>query len=169
MEIPGEPKDLDYWVKRLREWWGRRKVNIQETSDYFSGWRSRNAQMSTKIIYYSNPKTGEIRMGSPENFPVSRGFEKVVCNSTFEAESWSSRLRQYNLGKESKIDEQRERIEGEFAKEHRSQIQHLMANSRSKYGKVFLQKHLERMDRAEGRRKMTREEYLHSEAYEEGH
>lgn len=168
MDIPGAPKDLSYWMKRVREWWARRKVNIQETSDYLTGWTSRNAQLGTKIVYYTNSKTGEIRMGAPENFPVSKGFQKVVCNSTSEAERWSDRLRQYNHGKESKIDEQREKIEGEFAKEHRSQIHHLMSNSKSKYGKVFLQKHLERMDRAESSRRMTREEYLHSEAYEKG-
>lgn len=167
MEIPGEPKDFDYWLKCLREWWGRRVVQAQETSDYFTGWRSRNAQLSTKIVYYTNA-AGEIRMGAPENFPVSKGFTKVVCNSTAEAERWSDRLRQYNIGKESKIDEKRAQIEGEFAKEHRRQIHNLISSSRSKYGRVFLENHLRRMDAAESKRHMSREEYNHNEGFERG-
>ena len=108
-------------------------------------------------------------MGLPESFPASPGFHKVVCNSAHEAEVWSDRLRQYNSSREGKIDEQRAEIEGQYSKEIRSNIHHLMANSRSKYGKEFMQRHLERMDKAEGRMKMTREEYLHSEAYEKNH
>jgi len=132
------------------------------------GWGNK-AQLDKKVIYYQNERTGEIRMGAPEQFPVSQGFQKVVCNNAHEAEKWSDRLRQYNLGKESRKDEERAQIEGEAAKEIRSNIHHLMANSHSKYGKVFMEKYLQRMDKAESRRKMTREEYLHSEGHERGH
>jgi hypothetical protein len=169
MEIPGEPKDLEFWTKCLREWWNRRKANVETASDWLSGWGSRNAQLSKKIVYFQNEKTGEIRMGLPENFPASKGFQKVICGSAHEAEVWSDRLRQYNCSKERIKDEERAQIEGEQAKAIRSNIHHLMANSRSKYGKVFMERHLERMDKAESRRRMTREEYLHSEGYERGH
>lgn len=168
MEVPNAPKDFAYWTNLAKVWWGRRVDNVEDASNWLAGWSARNAQLNTKIIYYTNSKTGEIRMGAPEKFPVSAGFQKVVCTSVQQAERWSDRLRQYNVGKESKIDEQRAQIEGQFAKEHRSQIHHLMANSKSKYGRVFLEKHLERMDKAESRRKMTREEFLHSEGYERG-
>ncbi len=131
------------------------------------GW-GRKAQLDKKVVYFRNEKTGEIRMGLPESFPATKGFHKIVCNTAHEAEVWSDRLRQYNLRKESKKDEEREAIEGEYRKEHRSHIHHLMANSHSKYGKEFLRRHLERMDRAEERQRMTREEYLHSEGYERG-
>jgi hypothetical protein len=131
------------------------------------GW-GKNAQLDKKVVYFRNERTGEIRMGLPESFPASPGFDKVVCTTAHEAEVWSERLRQYNTGRERKIDEQREAVEGEYRKEHRSQINHLMANSSSKYGKEFLRRHLERMDRAEARGRMTREEYLHSEGYERG-
>lgn len=126
----------------------------------------KNAQLSQKIVYYANERTGEIRMGLPENFPVSKGFNKVVCNSARESEAWSERLRKYNLSKERRIDEQRERIEGEAAKEIRSNIHHLMANSHSKYGRVFMERYLERMDKAESKWRTEREEYNHLEAYE---
>lgn len=166
MEVPGEPKDSDYWGRKIKEWWSKSKQDAQDAKDYLTGWTSRNAQLSQKVVYYQNERTGEIRMGLPENFPVSKGFNKVVCNSTREAEAWSDKLRQYNLSKERKIDEQRERIEGEAAKEIRSNIHHLMANSHSKYGKVFMERYLERMDKAESRRGTNREEYNHAEAYE---
>jgi hypothetical protein len=169
MEVPGEPKDLAYWWNRLKEWWGKRVQNVEDASEFLTGWTSRNAQLSKKIIYFENQRTGEIRMGLPEQFPASRGFQKVVCGSAHEAEVWSERLRRYNMVKEAKVDEERGRIEGEMAAEHRSKINHLIANSRSKYGKEFLRAHLERMERAESQRKTTREEYLHSEAYEKGH
>jgi hypothetical protein len=168
MEIPGEPKDFAYWWKRICEWWGRRKDNAQQASDYLTGWTSRNAQLDKKIVYFTNA-AGEIRMGLPENFPASKGFSKVVCNNAHEAEVWSDRLRQYNCSKERMKDEEREQIEGQYAKEIRGNIHHLMANSHSKYGKVYMERYLERMDKAEGRRRMTREEYNHNEAHEQGH
>ena len=169
MDIPREPKDLAYWRRKIGEWWTRQKVTAKATSDYLTGWKSRNAQLSKKVIYYQNEKTGEIRMGLPENFPTTSGFQKVVCGSALEAERWSNKLRQYNLSKERMKDEERSQIEGEIAKQIRSEIHHRIANSRSKYGKVFMERALERMDKAESRRKMTREEYLHSEGYERGH
>jgi hypothetical protein len=169
MDLPGEPKDFTYWWNRLREWWERQKKTAKATSDYLTGWGSRNAQIDKKIVYFKNDRTGEIRMGLPEQFPVSKGFDKVVCNNAHEAEAWSDKLRKYNLAKEGKIDEQREEFESAAAKEIRGNIHHLMANSKSKYGKVFMERYLERMDKADSRRKMTREEYLHSEGYERGH
>jgi hypothetical protein len=129
------------------------------------GWGNK-AQLDKKIIYYRNERTGEIRMGAPEQFPVTKGFQKVICNTSHEAEQWSDKLRQYNSSKERIKDEKREQIEGAYAKQHRSEIHHLMANSRSKYGKEFLQRHLERMDKAEGNRRMVREEFNHIEGYE---
>ena len=130
------------------------------------GW-SNNAQLDKKVVYFTNA-AGEIRMGLPENFPATKGFNKVVCNNVHEAEVWSDRLRQYNISKEAQIDARREQVEGEMAKQHRSEIHNLMANSHSKYGKLFLQTHLDRMDKAESRRRMTREEYNHNEGYERG-
>jgi len=160
---PGLKNRLHYYWQILVE------GAVIATADFRPrGWGN-NAQLDKKIVYFRNEKTGEIRMGLPESFPATSGFHKVVCNTAHEAEVWSDRLRQYNLGKESRKDEEREAIEGAYRKEHRSQINHLIANSSSKYGKEFLRHHLERMDRAEARSRMTREEYLHSEAYERNH
>jgi hypothetical protein len=155
---------------RLRYYWIRFTQRASDVAHDLrpKGW-GQKAQMDTKIVYYHNARTGETRMGAPEQFQAPKGFEKITCANVFEAEKWSDRLRQYNLGKESRKDEERAQIEGEAAKEIRSNIHHLMANSHSKYGKAFMQRYLERMDKAESRRKMTREEYLHSEGHERGH
>jgi len=157
-------------VNRAKYHWRKFTQGAQDMAHDLrpKGW-SRNAQLSQKVIYYENQTTGEIRMGAPEQFPVSKGFSKVICNNTSEAEKWSEKLRQYNYARESKIDEKREAIEGEAAKEIRSEIHNRIANSKSKYGRVFLENYLQRMDRAEGRRRMTREEFNHAEAYEKNH
>ena len=151
----------------LRYYWQRFTQGASDMAQDMrpKGWSSK-AQLDKKVVYYKNECTGEIRMGAPESFPVTPGFQKIVCTSAHEAEVWSDRLRKYNHGKEAKIDDQREMIEGAAAKEIRSEIHHRMANSTSKYGRVYMERFLERMDKAEGRRKMTREEYLHSEGHE---
>ena len=168
MEVPGEPKDLAYWLRKLKEWWGRRVDQAESASDWLTGWTSRNAQLDRKIVYFANEKTGEIRMGLPEHFPVTPGFHKVVCSNTAEAERWSGRLRQFNLAKEAKTDEQRERIEGPIREEIRKNLHHVMANSRNAINREYVRRYLDRMD-SKDRTKMSREEYLHSEAYEKGH
>ena len=170
MDLPSEPRDFAYWKNRVSKWWGRRVKNAEDAGDWLKGWSPRgNAQLSKKVVYFENARTGEIRMGLPERFSAPQGFQKVVCNNAHEAEAWSDRLRQYNVGKEQRKDEERESVEGAFLKEHRSQVHHLMANSHSKYGRDFLQRHLERTEQAAEKRRMTREEYLHSEGYEQGH
>ena len=155
-------------VKRYLSYWWSRATN--KASDMTVKLRHRklgNAQLTKKVVYFHNARTGEIRMGLPEQFPVSKGFDRVVCNSTHEAEVWSDKLRKYNVSKESRHDERREEFEGAIRKEIRSNIQHLMANSHSKIGKEFMGRYLDRMERTD-RTRMTREEYLHSEGYEQG-
>jgi hypothetical protein len=165
MDLPGEPKDFSYWKNRLIEWWSRRKVNAQQTSDWLTGWTSKNAQLDKKIVYWTNA-SGEIRMGMPEHFPASKGFQKVVCNNTFEAEKWSDRLRQYNLTKEKAKDEERDRFEGPIRSEIKNRMQRVMKNSRNQINHDFVARYMEKMDR--DRTKMSREEYLHSEGHEHG-
>jgi hypothetical protein len=127
-----------------------------------------NAQLSKKICYYYNGTSGEIRMGLPERFPAPPGFEKIICASAHDAEVWSDRLRKYNAFKESIKDEERNLIEGQWRSELRSHIRHLMANARNAYNRdamrYFLDKHFDN-----DKSKTVREEYLHSEGYEQGH
>lgn len=129
------------------------------------GW-SKNAQISKKVVYFKNDRTGEIRMGLPEQFPASQGFHKVVCNSAHEAEVWSERLRQYNMSKENRVNEARERVEGAIRDEIRRNMHHVMANSRNNINREYVRRYLDKMDRIPSH--AVREEYLHSEAYEKG-
>ncbi len=128
------------------------------------GW-GKNAQISKKVVYFKNDKTGEIRMGLPEHFPASQGFHKVVCNTAHEAEVWSDRLRQFNLSKENRLNEKREQIEGAQRDEIRKHMHHVMAHSRNNINREFVRRYLDKMDKIPSH--TVREEYLHSEAYEE--
>ena len=128
-----------------------------------------NAQISTKIVYWYDGTTGEIRMGLPENFPAPYGFEKIVCNTAHEAEVWSERMRKQEAIKQQMEDEERELIEGQLRSNLRSHIHHQMANARNNINREFLRRHLELYDKRQDRWKMTRESYLHNEGYEQGH
>lgn len=133
--------------------------------DFRPRFKGKNAQLDKKIVYWTNSK-GEIRMGLPEHMPASKGFQKVVCNNTHEAEAWSDRLRQYNLRKEKAKDEERDRFEGPIRSHIQSQMREIMKHSRNQINHDFVARYMERMDR--DKTKMTREEYLHSEGYEQG-
>lgn len=166
MEVPGEPKDFDYWVRELKKWWASRKQNAHDAKEYIIGWPSRNAQIRQKVVYFHNERTGEIRMGLPEHFPASKGFNKVVCTSAYEAERWSSLLRKQNVSKEERVNEERERIEGPIRDQIRSNMYHVMSNSRNNINREFVKRYMEKMDKIPS--KTQREEYLHSEGYEKG-
>ena len=166
MEVPGEPKDFAYWWKRLCEWYSRQAATVNDASNYLTGWTSKNAQLDKKIIYWTNA-SGEIRMGLPEHFPANKGFQKVVCNNTFEAEIWSDRLRQFNMTKERAKDEQRDAFERPIRDRLKANMREVMKNSRNQINHDFVERYMEKMDR--DRTRTTREEYLHSEGHERGH
>ena len=127
-----------------------------------------NAQLQTKIVYWYNGTSGEIRMGLPEDFPAPYGFEKIVCNSAHEAEIWSERMRRWEAVKEQMEDEQREMIEGPIRDNLRSYMHHQMANARNNMNREFLRRHLELYDKKPDKTKSKRVSYLHAEAFEKG-
>lgn len=128
-----------------------------------------NSQLSTKIVYWYDGTTGEIRMGLPERYPAPYGFEKIVCNSAHDAEVWSERMRKQEAMKIQMEDEQREMIEGPIRSNLRNHILHQMANARNNLNREFLRRHLEIYDQRPDKTKMNRISYLHSEGYEKGH
>ena len=119
-----------------------------------------------KIIFWHNGTTGEIRMGLPENFPAAYGYERVVCNTAHEAEIWSERMRRWEGRKAEMEDSQRELVEGPIRDNLRKHILHLASNARNNMNRDFLLKHLENYDRRPDLTRVTRESYLHSEAFE---
>jgi len=128
-----------------------------------------NAQLTIKIVFWYDGTTGEIRMGLPEQYPAPNGFEKIVCNSAYEAEAWSERMRKQDAIRQRMEDDQREMIEGPIRSELRSHIFHLMSNARNNMNREFLRRHLELYDQRPNRIQMDRISYLHSEGYEHGH
>jgi len=132
----------------------------------------RNAQLSKSVtFYFSNPSvyggTGEIIMGLPEQFAAPPGFEKVVCRSTAEAEKWSGRMRVWDQAKEEIAQMyQRKQEEAQF-KAVLSEFDHKILNARNNINRDFLIRAKENaVKRYEDRFAMTRESFLHAEAYE---
>jgi hypothetical protein len=128
-----------------------------------------NAQLARKIVYWYDETTGDIRMGLPEQFPAPRGFQKIVCNSAHEAETWSERMRRWERIKQQMEDEQRELVEGPIRANLRSYMHHQMANARNNMNREFLRQHLEQYGARPDKTKTTRESYLHAEGFEHGH
>lgn len=127
-----------------------------------------NAQLRTKLVYYYDGTTGEIRMGLPEQFPAPYGYQKIVCASVHDAETWSERMRRWEATKQEMEDIQREMVEGPIRDNLRKHMQHLAANARNNMNRDFLLKHLENYERRPNLTKTERVSYLHQEAYERG-
>ena len=166
MEIPGEPKDLEYWLNRLRGWWKQQRTNVQEASDYFSGWTSRTAQLGKKPVFYKDA-SGKIMSGLPEHLPAPRGFQKIVCNSAAEAERFSSLQRQQEQHDHRRQQYERGGIEEEMRSEIRSERRELIRNARNAVNRDFLIAANERFDKQQKPWQYERESFLHAEGYED--
>ena len=131
----------------------------------------RNAQLSKPICYYfSNPSvyggTGEIIMGLPEQYAAPPGFEKIVCTSTAAAEKWSARMRKWEETKEEIAQMYQRHQEEKQFKAVLSDIDNKIANARDNINRDFMiQARANAVKRYEDRFAMTRESFLHSEAY----
>lgn len=127
-----------------------------------------NAQLTSKVVYWYDGMSGEIRMGLPEQYPAPYGFTKVVCNTVHEAEVWSGRMRQRELAKQQAEDEEREAIEGPIRDNLRKHMLHLASNARNNMNRDFLLKHVENYEQRPNLTRNQRVSYLHQEAYERG-
>ena len=131
----------------------------------------RNAQLSKPVCYYfSNPSvyggTGEIIMGLPEQYAAPPGFEKIVCTSTAAAEKWSARMRKWEETKEEIAQMYQRHQEEKQFKAVLSDIDNKIANARDSINRDFMiQARANAVKRYEDRFAMTRESFLHSEAY----
>lgn len=166
--FPEEPKDWDYWREKLKVWWLRRKVQVQTAGDWATGWGTKNAQITKKVVFYKSNTTGEVMTGAPEHFAAPAGYEKIVCNNVMEAERWSGSQRSWEAGRHAELMERREREEGPIRDQIRSEILHNMANARNDTNREFLRRHLEQYDKKDAPWKYKRESYIHAEGYEDG-
>ena len=168
MDVPGEPKDFAYWLNRLREWWGRRKANAQQTSDWLTGWGSSKAQLDKKVVFYKDA-SGKIMSGMPENIPAPRGFEKIICGNVYEAERFSEQQRRQERVEHSRSQAERGAIEAQFQSEIRSEMHTKMANARNPKNREFMRRALENNANRKDPTAFERESYLHAEAFEDKH
>jgi hypothetical protein len=107
-----------------------------------------NAQLKTKIVFWLDTRTGQLTMGLPDNFPAPPYYEKIVCGTAYEAETYSGRMRQQEQSREAMLDEQREEIEGELIRNLRGHMYNQMANARNAKNRDFLRIFLERQEKA---------------------
>jgi hypothetical protein len=171
--MPTDWMNALYWpqcgpgiVNRLRYLWQRVTDKASDMTVDLRPKRRGNAQLGRKPVFYTN-SLGEITSGMPENVPVPRGYEKVVCNSVQEAEHWSERQRQWERVKHGKIQEDRQRIEEPIHQEIRSEMHNRMSNARNSVNREFMRRAIETSDAKHSPWKYDRESYLHSEAFED--
>jgi hypothetical protein len=168
MEVPGEPKDFEYWMNRIRGWWKRQKGNAEAAGDWLTGWGSSKAQLSKKPVFYRSA-SGQIMSGMPENIAAPYGYEKIVCGSAREAERYSEMQRRQERVTYGRQQEERGMIEGQFRDEIRSEMRTKYANARNPINREFMRRALERNANSSDPTRYERESYLHVEGYEQGH
>lgn len=138
-----------------------------------------NQQLTKSVCYYfSNPTayhqgqqgTGEIIMGLPECYAAPPGFEKVVCTTAKQAESWSKMMRKWDETKEKIAQAYQRHQEAEQVEAIRSQMRDNIRNARDQRNRDFAIQALANFDkRYEDRFEWQRESFLHSEAYDSSH
>ena len=124
--------------------------------------------LATKIVFWEHGITGQLMQGLPENFPAPPYYNKIICGTAHEAETWSRKLREQEASRDAMVDEEREKIEGEMIRNLRSHMHSQIANARNNVNRDFLIYWLRKQDQMKSKTKSKRESYLHAEAYEKG-
>lgn len=127
-----------------------------------------NAQLSTKIVFWYNPRTDHILQGAPERFEPIYGYQKIICHHAHEAETWSARLCAQDKRIAEMNDYERERFEGPMRADIRRELRDRLHNARNGINRMLLEKALEELDKAETKGKTVRESFLHVEGFEHG-
>ena len=134
----------------------------------------RSAVKKIAIVFYHQPSTGRIMVGSPDNFPLPEplkkiGFQKIVCTTAQEVDAWDKKFRAQEAREEEMTDEQREAVEGPVRAWARAELVTAMMNARNSLNKEFCRHALERLDADEAKRKMKKESFQHCVGFEDGH
>lgn len=135
--------------------------------------QTRSAVKKIAVVFYYQKTTGCIMVGFPEQFPIppqlsSIGFERIICRSAAEVDTWDKKMREQEKREEEMTDEQREAIEGPMRAWARGQLVTAMLNARNPLNRDFCRAALDRMDEDERRRKMKKESYMHIVGFEDG-
>lgn len=129
----------------------------------------RQAQLSKKIVFWLNTINGDIKMGLPEQYSAPDYHEKIICGTVQEAEKMSQKMRDQEREREMMAVEMREEKEEKLRSEHRSHLNHLMANASNNLNRDFLRGYVNKnLNRPNDPTAVRRESFLHSEGYEHG-
>jgi hypothetical protein len=128
-----------------------------------------NVQLRVKVVFWQHAITGELVMGAPEPWPAPPYYNKIVCHTAHEAETYSQKMREQEASREAMIDEERDRVEGEMIRNLRSHMHSQIANARNAKNADFLRYWLKKQETMVNKTREERVSYLHAEAFEHGH
>jgi hypothetical protein len=135
----------------------------------------RPARKFVNVVFYFNKSTNHVSIGAPESFPLptvlsNLGYQKVVCRSAKEVDTWSQKMRDQERRQEEMTDEQREAFEGPLRAMIRGNLVTQMLNSSDAKNREFCRQAIANIDaEEEARKKIKRVSYMHAEANEDGH
>lgn len=130
---------------------------------------NRNAYLSKPVVYWLNTINGDIKMGLPDNYPAPDFHEKIVCNTVWDLERWSQKMRDQERVRQQMDDDKRGAVEERIRGEIRSHFHNLMSNSRNNFNRDFLKRYLQKSDKLPNDpTRWNRESFLHIEGYENG-
>lgn len=132
--------------------------------------KPQNAQMSTKIYFWHNPRTDHILQGAPPQFRsmMPPGYQEIECGHAMDAERWSARLTAQDKRIAEMNDEEREAVEGPMRADLRRELEAGIRKASSSLNASMLRMALRQLDDAEANARTKRESYLHVEAFEHG-
>lgn len=134
----------------------------------------RNAQMSTKIYFWHNPRTDHILQGAPPRFDSLKppGYLTVECNHAYEAESWSARLHEQDKRVKEMTEFERLQFEkpmiANLRHELETQLRNIEKNKNKAAAAALLKIQLKKLEEYEAKFYSKYESFMHVEAFEHG-
>lgn len=127
-----------------------------------------NVYLSKPVVYWLNTINGDIKMGLPQEYDAPAYHEKIVCNTVWDVDRWSQKMREQERIRQQMDDDKRGAVEERIRGEIRSHIHHQMANSKNNLNRDFLRRYLDKSDKLPNDpTRWNRESYLHIEGYED--
>ena len=130
----------------------------------------RNAYLSKPVVFWLSTINGDIKMGLPQEYAAPDYHEKIICNTVWDVERWSAKMREQDRTRQQMEDDRRGAVEERIRGEIRSHVHNLMGNSRNNLNRDVLRRYLQKTaNLPNDPTRWDRESFLHIEAFEEGH